>query len=68
MSFKYGDSERMAAGRFFNDMNENLLHEVIAGNDDLELFDVWTTDDARREHKGGTWLNSLARKQAKHAL
>src|SRR5215475_7717606 len=35
VSFKYGDAERFEHGRFFNDMNEALLHSYLTNQPQL---------------------------------
>ena len=57
LSFKYGDGERMDGGRFFNDLTEELLKVEIAQHPQLELVQVWTTEDLRKDRRGGQpWL------------
>ena len=52
VSFKYGDSERMEHGRFFNDLNETLFRGIFTSQPELELARLWTTQDARKERRG----------------
>ena len=61
-SCKYGDAERFEHGRFFNDMNEDLLKSLILHHSGLEILDLWITDDVRNERRGAQqWLNALVR-------
>jgi SAM-dependent methyltransferase len=63
MSFKYGDSERVEGGRFFNDLNETLFHGMLRGHPELELVELWETDDLRRlDRREQRWLNAIVRK------
>ena len=63
MSFKYGDSERIESGRFFNDLNETLFHGMLRGHPELELVELWETDDLRRlDRREQRWLNAIVRK------
>ena len=63
MSFKYGDSERIEGGRFFNDLNETLFHGVLESHPELELVELWKTDDLRRlDRREQRWLNAIVRK------
>ncbi len=63
LSFKYGDCERIEAGRFFNDLNEMLLRTSLANHPQLELVRVWTTDDVRTDRRGRqSWLNAIVRR------
>ena len=63
MSFKYGDSERIESGRFFNDLNEPRFHGVLQSHPELELVELWKTDDLRRlDRKEQRWLNAIVKK------
>jgi hypothetical protein len=42
-----GDGERIEGWRFFTDMNEVFLDELVATQPDLESLRVWITDDVR---------------------
>ena len=65
LSFKHGDSERVESGRFFNDLNEALLRAALASHPQLELAQVWTTEDIRNDHRGRQpWLNAIVRRSA----
>ncbi len=61
MSFKYGDSERLATERHFTDMNEDLLAAAIAQTG-LTVADLWVSNDARPERRGERWANAIARR------
>lgn len=61
MSFKYGDSERKVAGRYFNDMNEQGLEELIQGINDLSIVETWISED-KRPDRVEVWLNAIIRK------
>ena len=62
MSFKHGRGERVAAdGRFFLDLDEAGLDELLAAVPGLALVECWRS----RDQLGGNrpdWLNALARK------
>jgi SAM-dependent methyltransferase len=63
VSFKYGDSERMEGGRFFDDLNETLLAAALSDHPQLELLGMWVTNDVRNERRGGQqWLNAIVRR------
>jgi 2-polyprenyl-3-methyl-5-hydroxy-6-metoxy-1,4-benzoquinol methylase len=64
MSFKYGHSEREVSGRYFNDMNEQSLAELIQGNNDLSIVETWINEDKRPE-KTEIWLNAIVQKKGK---
>lgn len=63
-SFKYGDTEREKDGRYFNDLNEELLNKHLANVESLELLEVWKTSDRRQERSSETWLNCILEKAA----
>jgi hypothetical protein len=53
----------MEGGRFFNDLNENLFHGVLESHLELELVELWKTDDLRRlDRREQQWLNAIVRK------
>ncbi len=60
-SFKYGDSERIDEGRFFCDMNEARIDNIIASLDNSVTFESWVTED-RRVDRQEKWLNLMIRK------
>lgn len=62
LSFKYGDAERMEGQRFFNDLNETTLASILGGHPELEIVQLWTTDDLRNYSRGRQRvLNALVR-------
>ncbi|MBV9045806.1 MAG: class I SAM-dependent methyltransferase [Alphaproteobacteria bacterium] len=63
MSFKYGDHEAIVHERHFTYMTEPMLTAAIRAQD-LELIDLWTSEDVRPERKGETWLGAIVRKPA----
>ena len=58
-SFKYGEKEREKGGRYFNDLNEQLLAEHLEAVPGLKLMEVWTTSDRRPDRGDERWLNCL---------
>lgn len=60
MSFKYGNGERITDdGRFFTDLNEEGLRELIAQCKDVELLNIWKTNDCRPKREHEIWLNAI---------
>jgi SAM-dependent methyltransferase len=57
-SFKYGNGERHQEERLFSDMNESSIGELLLEVDDLEIVELWHTDDLRPDHSD-KWLNLL---------
>jgi SAM-dependent methyltransferase len=62
MSFKVGDGERFRNGRLFNDQTESTLETSLASVPDVELVDLWRTQDRRTGRADEQWLNALVRK------
>ena len=62
-SFKYGSSERVSNGRFFNDYTETDIDTLLTPESRLALLEYRITEDVRPEHTGERWLNIVARKQ-----
>ena len=62
-SFKYGNSERICNGRFFNDYTETDLDALLNGENQLSLLEYWITEDVRPDRVGECWLNFVAKKQ-----
>ena len=61
-SFKYGIFEGMRKGRWFTDLDEGALAELV-GND-FEIVKMWTTSDVRPGRAEERWLNSLLQKRS----
>ncbi len=64
-SFKYGTFEGMRNGRYFLDLDEKKLKEIL---DEIDLFwieEIWVTKDVRQERNTEKWLNTILRKKGK---
>ena len=61
-SFKYGDFEGMRNGRYFTDLTENRLAELLQGLPELQLIETWITADVRPGRAEEQWINILARR------
>ena len=61
VSFKEGDTEKIWNGRFFHDMTEDSARELFQ-NTDLELLELFRTQDARKDRKGEFWINIIGKK------
>lgn len=61
VSFKYGDYSGERNGRFFTDLTEESLNELIA-NVDIKVIDTWITGDVRPGRENEKWLNAVLRK------
>ncbi len=58
VSFKYGDSDRYVDGRYFCDMNEELLTSIVESVANLGVDIMWSSTDIRKGEKG-QWINAL---------
>ena len=61
-SFKYGSTERVVNGRFFNDYTENDLDTLLTSENRLSLLEYWITEDVRPDRSGERWLNFAAKR------
>ena len=59
MSFKYGDTECDRNGRFFSDMNEGRILDVLAGTG-LRIESVYISQDVRPGRENEKWINVFA--------
>ena len=60
-SFKYGTTERIKDDRFFCDMNETSLTDLIQ-NAGLLVTELFVTVDVRSDRLDEKWINVLARR------
>lgn len=61
MSFKYGDSERIKGNRLFNDYTEDTLRDLISQYNQLQIIDLWFTEDKRAD-RDDKWINVIVEK------
>ena len=62
VSFKYGDYEGERNGRYFTDMTETSMKELLADFPELEVEKQWITGDVRVGRGDERWLNMILRK------
>jgi len=60
-SFKQGQTERFADGRYFNDMDASLFYELLSESELLEPEKIWITIDGRLKQRE-RWLNTICRR------
>lgn len=60
-SFKRGEGCGYRHGRWFTNMDEKGLAELLSSAS-FDVERVWVTDDIRRDRVGELWVNALARK------
>ena len=62
VSFKYGDFRGMRNGRFFQDMTEESLGELLTSIPELDVVSTKITGDVRPGREKELWLNVLLKK------
>lgn len=68
-SFKYGEEEREAGGRYFTDLREDGWKKVLEEAEEemkgsrLETVECFVTGDVREGRGGEKWLNVVGRKK-----
>ena len=62
VSFKYGDFEGERNGRYFTDMTEESMSELLAYIPELKVEKQWITGDVREGRGDERWLNMILRK------
>ena len=66
-SFKWGEAERKEGKRHFTDLTDARLDDRLSEVPELELLDVWVTEDVRPERSNAQWLNAvLLRRDQEH--
>ena len=63
VSFKYGDFSGERNGRYFTDLNEDGLKEVLGEEPKFDILETLITTDVRPGRENEKWLNALLRKQ-----
>lgn len=61
-SFKYGKKERQKGDRYFNDLTEADLVELIGEVSNLRVAEHWINGDPRTGRSDEKWLNCILRK------
>lgn len=62
LSFKYGDKERLDGDRFFCDMNDSRINQVLAKVPGLILVKSWQSYD-KRYANSTIWFNIILKRQ-----
>ena len=60
--FKYGTFEGVRDGRYFTDLTEDTLADLISPMDGLQIEDEWMSADVRPGREEQKWLNIILRK------
>lgn len=58
-SFKLGREERTVEGLAYTHMDEDRVREVVVQVSDLEIVDLWRTEDLRPRPSQPLWINVL---------
>lgn len=61
-SFKYGNFEGMRNGRYFTNLTEESLAELMNQVSGFEIIEEWITSDVRPGREEEKWLNVILRK------
>lgn len=62
VSFKYGDFEGERNGRYFTDMTEDSMAQLLEMVPELRIEKQWITGDVRAGRGDERWLNMILRK------
>ena len=62
VSFKYGDFEGERNGRYFTDMTEDSMAQLLEMIPELRIEKQWITGDVRADRGDERWLNMILRK------
>ena len=62
VSFKYGNLEGERNGRYFTDMTEETMEELLIHVPELKIEKQWITGDVRAGRGDERWLNTILRK------
>ena len=62
VSFKYGDFEGERNGRYFTDMTEDSMAQLLEMVPELRIEKQWITGDVRAGRGEERWLNMILRK------
>ena len=62
LSFKYGDFEGERNGRYFTDMTEESVAELLVDFPEFRVEKQWITGDVRAGRGDERWLNMIIRK------
>ena len=62
-SFKYGTAEGERNGRYFTDMTEEKMNELLNDVNAFNIMDIWVTADVRPGRAEEKWLNMILRKR-----
>lgn len=59
VSFKYGSFEGMRNGRYFTDLTETALANILDEEGSLRIDEYWISGDVRPGRENEQWLNAI---------
>jgi SAM-dependent methyltransferase len=62
VSFKYGAFEGERNGRYFTDLTEEKLTNIISHHEELEIKEMAVSNDVRQDRHDEKWINAIIRK------
>lgn len=62
-SFKYGNNEIIRDNRLFNSYDEDGLQDLLRTFAQLQLIEIWKTQDVRPGREAEFWVNCICKKQ-----
>lgn len=65
-SFKYGEFSGERNGRFFINLTENRLAELLASVPELQCKESWISTDVRPNREGEKWMNVILFRKVAH--
>lgn len=63
-SFKYGDFQGERNGRYFTDLTEKRLEQIVEETNVFLLVEVWISNDVRPGRSDEKWLNAIMKKKS----
>ena len=61
-SVRRGDRDGRYNGRYYYDYSRSSLEELLESFKEIEILEIWKTDDARGENYENQWYNVLVKK------
>lgn len=62
LSVKYGDFSGIIDYRYYQKYKTKTMKELISKHKELEIIEIWKTEDIREDRENQIWLNVLLRK------
>ena len=63
MSFKYGEFEGYINDRYFTYLTEDRLDNLLKGNNDLSIVEIYLSTDVRVGREDEKWINVILKKE-----